>query len=37
MIVSYVGQGCGGRGSVGCAISLHQTNDADADGEVVWS
>src|SRR5206468_13113880 len=31
-----LGTGCGGRGSIG-RTTVRRTNDADADGEVVWS
>jgi hypothetical protein len=48
MIVTDVGMGCGGRGSVGRAIVVAgrvsrersngaQTNDVAADGKTVWS
>jgi hypothetical protein len=47
-IVTNVGTGCGGRGSVACAIrsqggsfrersAAHKTNNAEAYGKTVWS
>jgi hypothetical protein len=35
-IVTNVGAGCGGRGSVGRASGA-RTNDVAADGKAVWS